>query len=359
MVIHEVLTGKNEIKGAHMRDTVFRALTHELTRLDAIRDDVSRSLADSVARALSKEPQNRFNSAQAIAEELRRIRTVSETEAIQQLAEHAARDLRDPRLAEILNVPGLADLEAAWREEAGDAPLDSEPPYMIASVSETPTVIGRTNPRPTATQDPDSTKAGGRADRESGRKRPMLPWIAGGAALLGIMGLALPFFLEQSKPPPADDQPFILVSPYAQPDDPPVAEGNVPANADVNVDEGVDARGDAAVGPEDPGPRTRRRAPPTPQMRTALLTRAFSKKQGAIQACFSSHAASVTGHPQIAVRFTIAASGVVETVRVVPAALGASPLGQCILRISRITRFPSQPSVTTFSIPITARRSSR
>jgi hypothetical protein len=55
------------------------------------------------------------------------------------------------------------------------------------------------------------------------------------------------------------------------------------------------------------------------------------------------------------VRFSLAANGNVETAELMPASVSGTPLGACILRVARGTRFPPPGQSVAFRIPITAR----
>jgi hypothetical protein len=86
------------------------------------------------------------------------------------------------------------------------------------------------------------------------------------------------------------------------------------------------------------------------------LTRAFAKQQPQVARCFSQHASDVSGSPEISVRFEVGTDGHVLSAQVQPAALGSTPLGQCIANVARATEFGPQPEATAFRIPITAKR---
>jgi hypothetical protein len=93
-----------------------------------------------------------------------------------------------------------------------------------------------------------------------------------------------------------------------------------------------------------------------PKSRSELLTRAFARQQPQIARCFSQHAGDVTGSPEISVRFEVGTDGRVTSAQVQPAALGSTPLGQCITAVAKATDFGPQPDPTPFRIPITAKR---
>src|SRR5262249_4190986 len=59
VLLHEVLSGKNELAGPDMQTTLFNALQHVPRRLDEIRYDVPKPVADAVAKGLEKSPEFR------------------------------------------------------------------------------------------------------------------------------------------------------------------------------------------------------------------------------------------------------------------------------------------------------------
>ncbi|MDQ3038130.1 MAG: serine/threonine protein kinase, partial [Myxococcota bacterium] len=118
VVLHELLLGKNDLRGRDMSDTVNRVLHRAPTRLASARGDVSLSLDALLARALSKRPEDRFASAAELAHALRALRGLSETEASAELAARVAIDFE--RLPAELGVESLAELDRAWREAKFD-----------------------------------------------------------------------------------------------------------------------------------------------------------------------------------------------------------------------------------------------
>jgi hypothetical protein len=90
--------------------------------------------------------------------------------------------------------------------------------------------------------------------------------------------------------------------------------------------------------------------------KSELLTRAFARQQGQIARCFTQHASDVSGSPEISVRFEVGTDGRVGSAQVQPAALGSTPLGQCIAGVARATEFGPQSEPVSFRIPITAKR---
>ncbi|MEM8961724.1 MAG: protein kinase [Acidobacteriota bacterium] len=72
-MIHEMTTGQAPFRGTTLADTLTRICTSEPPRLDEIRDDLPRSLADLVEHLLAKMPEARPASAKDVAARLERM----------------------------------------------------------------------------------------------------------------------------------------------------------------------------------------------------------------------------------------------------------------------------------------------
>jgi hypothetical protein len=72
-VIYAMVVGHSPFMGKHMLDVVRRVSDLEPSRLDEVDPSVPRPLADLVDRMLRKEPRDRVQSADQVAEELRRL----------------------------------------------------------------------------------------------------------------------------------------------------------------------------------------------------------------------------------------------------------------------------------------------
>ena len=83
------------------------------------------------------------------------------------------------------------------------------------------------------------------------------------------------------------------------------------------------------------------------------LSQTFRTRQAAIRACFAEHAVSISGMPQLSVRFRIDMSGTVKSAEVVPDSVARTELGQCIEGVARSTRFGRQDRERGFRIPVT------
>ena len=82
--------------------------------------------------------------------------------------------------------------------------------------------------------------------------------------------------------------------------------------------------------PDDPRRQPRNNGKPD----ALSLTRALRRQQARIEDCFTSFAVEVEGIPEMQLEFELAASGKLESVRIMPAVLAKTPLGRCKSRRS-------------------------
>ena len=115
---------------------------------------------------------------------------------------------------------------------------------------------------------------------------------------------------------------------------------------------------DVVVAAEEPPPEpTTPTKPAKPPQPAALpkttdldaLTRTFGKQSQAITGCFKQHPGT---NEQVSVRIQIDTRGAVKAAEVLPATVGASPLGECIAAVARKTSFGPQPKPASFRVPL-------
>jgi len=95
--------------------------------------------------------------------------------------------------------------------------------------------------------------------------------------------------------------------------------------------------------------------PGEPARLRSALSATFQLQQSKIETCFERFAQEV-GRPNLSVQFQVRVDGSVKSADLIPAALGGSPMGLCLLQVARATRFQALNEPISFSIPITARR---
>jgi hypothetical protein len=351
VVLHEILTGKNEFYAKDVASTAWRVLEHVPSSVEEARPDVPPGLGDVLKKALSKDPEDRHKDALEFAQDLRRVRGIPADDAAKMLADAAARDFNNPELAASFKATELVTLDKKWRETKR---FSFRPSRRIRRSNSSIRVRSSNPPTlpPTRTNIDISD-----AMQQFAHRRGLLVGVAAVAVIAGAGTIAA---LRQRPADPGPASVFLVegsvaaVGFSAQPAPPPPDPAAiVPTKAGAPVeppptDSSARAPGSLSTN------ATAKVAPP--KSRSELLTRTFTRQQPQIARCFSQHASDVSGSPEISVRFEVGTDGHVISAQVQPGALGSMPLGQCIAGVARGTDFGPQPEPTTFRIPITAKR---
>ena len=374
VVLHEVLIGRNEFRTANATSTVSRVLSVTPTRLDKLRPDASDELAEIVAMALAKKPEERFVNAAELARALRRSRGMETEEAQQLLADTFGRDFRDPSLPAMFELPELDELERAWR--VATPSVTSEPP----SAPDRPTL------RPQGPRDgerrSDEPTTGGHSSQGSQRAEvahansvatvppppleavaqprrgvPVAAWI--GVGLLAVAGAGAAVWAA-TRPVVEPDVVYVQASPAGiGPTETGTETGTetetgAPTQTGTATDAGA-ATGTAgtAATPREPRPRTEREPRSPEEREAAAIQQAFGRHTSQIRGCFS---AAPPGSPEeLVLRFSIDAGGTVQRVELAPAGVASTPQGQCVTRLAQAIRFPQTAAPRSFRIPIQVR----
>ncbi len=341
-ILYHLLAGKNPFKGNDPHQTMTRVLTYQPPPISTSRNDVPREIDNAVMRAISKEPDDRFESVAAFADAIRAGVSWSERDAEESFTHEIARDFSGTELPKHFGIESLAERDAAWREEQDvveqRVALSSSPPSMESGV------------RPQASDDPKARAEPAKTARPSGSRLGL--WIALAALAAGVGSAATIVLLQRRAPEPASR----LVVIEKQGEDPaaapaPPTSEPTPAIAEPAVAPAVDPTPTASAAKT----KTAERGAAPAADRGAELARAFQRQEGKIQGCFQQHSVAGEAQPSISVRFQIDTSGAVQNAAVSPGSVAGTPLGQCIAGVARATAFGAQPEPVSFSIPIAAR----
>ena len=351
VVLHELLTGRNELRATgSIEATIARVVHHMPSRISAARKDVPKKFDDVLLRALAKDPDDRYRDAAEFARALRGVVGVADDELDRRLTAAIAADFRGSEIATTLDVPDLATLDRAWREEPSEG-------TNFESVVAVPAVLADGHARG---PDAETVVAPEPIQVPAPARRWGVVFAVGG--LMGVAAAGAAFFLvprgENARP---------------------VGSAVVIVNGQVSGSEGlvIDAGAAVATAVADPpaAATAAQGAPATPPSAAATpsavahptaqashaegaegLTRTFSRQQPQVAGCFASHAAEVTGSPEIAIRFGVDMAGHVTSAQVLPAAVASTPLGACLAAVAQATKFAPQAHDVSFRIPIVARR---
>jgi serine/threonine-protein kinase len=362
VVLVYALLGHNPFKGDNMGESVQRVVNMRPPRVSDTRADVPSGVDVVLNKALAKNPEQRFQDAQAFADALRALRTRPEEEIQADIADAAYRDFHSD-MPDRLGLAALTERDSAWRGLPGSVSrLDSTPPSDPSPSrrvgSDVDTIVSIPEKRDTFTEAPRGT-----------RQVSLLALLAiagGTTALLAGIGAAVwgisagfgssgaaqapQYVVIERQPLPAEPRALGGAAEAAdavrekrsrvgaEPSAPPPRDA-APSRASAGDLGAVPGSGSAAA-PEDPAAR---------------LTAALQRQEGRFQACFERHVEHLSGAPQISIRFRLDARGAVDSAELVPGTLAATPLGDCLLQVARATPFPAPGKPISFHVPITAR----
>jgi serine/threonine-protein kinase len=384
VVLYQMLTGSHPFTGENDSKLMWRIITEGPKPLSHWRDDLPVGLEAPIFVALNKDPENRHDSADRFAAELRQTLVRRETEIGVALRERVRRDFSGERPG-MLRLEPLAERDRAWRNAKISIPPDP-PTKQIDPRPAAPAPLGTLNspsqPTVTASGVPalaDAALTGDQPTRTTGRapekrrarseaprshaprsqvprsraRRPDWQTLAllalGVGVVVGLCMVAALHFLQPRAPAPTASR-FIVV------ESPDKAAGAAPVTTPVAVAEpSAPVVQDPAP---DPGPPSTAPAARADRAGAAALTRHFAQREGQLQSCFERFA-SLTGQPQISVNFEVAASGKVRSATLDPSSLAPTPLGACLLGVARGTSFGAVGKPLRFSIPIRAHSVSR
>jgi len=334
VVVLQTLLGDNPFRGQNMGDTVQRVLTQKPPSVAPSRPDLGPAIDRVMARALAKDPSERYADAAEFAHELRRLRATDDEVAHRNFAAHVRADF-EGNLPLLLNLDPLVDRDAAWRQEQPGTPmaLSSTPPATRRGAevdAETAVVTTVANRYDALTVRPADREA---ARPRGARRRPALA-VGGGLLLAGAAAGGL-WFALRPRPAPLVGGVYYLADSASDARErrPPPTE---PSGSQATP---APSRSGAAAGGTAPA---------------ELIAEALARRQPEVERCFEAHVEQLTGAPEIGLRFQLRADGTVRTAELSPATLNGTPLGGCLLEVARSTRFPPLGRDLSFRLPITA-----
>jgi serine/threonine protein kinase len=360
VMLHELLVGRNEFKADTVPTTAVRVMQHVPSFVSALRSDVHEELDRVLRKALAKSPEERFGSARDFARALNSLRNVSVEQAQGLLAITVKRDFNDPRMSTLLGVDDPSTLERAWRDVAGAErapmsrtapPADPNVPIYVDEIPHAPAVPGGLVPSvPTVAAAPVALA----------NIRPRGHFWSIGLAAGGLLAGACALFLVLRAQRASTEGPerVIVVDSHS------IGTGAAPAASAPASDPpaATTSNQTPVAAPASSSPSASVKTHPGDGTGAApgdaqSLSQVVARRQDQIARCFATPGVDVSGTPALSVRFEIDTSGHVQSAHVLPPALAATPLGQCIEGVARATEFGSQPKALSFRIPMTARRS--
>lgn len=353
VVLYQLLSGENPFAAKDMSATVRRVLTLEPPPIRVSRTDVPPELDRVIATAMAKETRRRYQTAEAFAADLRALLPRREDEVVAELSAMIRADFTGD-MPKVLHIHALGLLEAAWRDaQTGPddtfTPLKSSVPptvrekLIVTGVSAKlgDDIVKQASPPP--------------VERRGISGKQLVAAVIAAALLAGGMATAA-VLLTRPAPAPTGQRFLVVEADGARQ----AAAAAPTASADaalrtVDIDSEPVLTAAAPSAPAADLEAKHTSKTPAASDGAAQLSRAFARKQGAIQGCFQAHTQNLEGNPHLAIRFSVNAAGHVTSAAVQPAAIASTALGQCLQGVARSTEFGPQPEPRSFTIPIHAR----
>jgi eukaryotic-like serine/threonine-protein kinase len=397
ITLHETLVGRNEFNFKDHASIVNAVLNHVPSSIHACRDDAPERIDEVIWKALAKKPELRYKSAAEFASDLREISTIAEHKAQAALAELVARDF-DEEMSDFLKVESLASRERAWRTPSvipttipaksvlhdtrpfntmggrGDASSSNPIRSDSVAVSLEKMVQQQVERQAAASGSQELSMNRTLTETELGVHsiKPLL-YVIVALLVVAIFGGVGVLLYNTSKSTTEGSDRFLVVQSSLPADvsgtDMTEKQAGVmsapetvaPRPSDATESE-TDTGGGAVSNPKqkqiakkkEHGNGVRKAKSDRPNL--AELTGAFRKQKGKIHRCFEKHPASVEQSSNVSVLFSVLPSGKVEQVQLSPKSLSNTPLGGCLLGVSKATSFPPQSEPISFRIPLSAKR---
>ncbi len=367
VLLLELLTGLTPFESDSVAETFQRMVNEMPDAPSKSRDDIPEGLDEALARALSKEPDARFDSAFAFSKELRRFQAEDDEDVAQRLKELVRSEF--DLMPEEVGVEGLKERELALERILSTAP-GPMPENERQREANLPTMVdvGRRVPR-AGIQTPGAVAA---APAPAQKQLHGLLWgllVIGGLIAVGL-GAAVALLSrggsgEQVVVVGGDrpSLPEVSATPASGQDGPVVApvESASAVNAAVGSDVSIPATDgeSAALAPSPEESHSGAgKAPASKQAgksEQAKISGAVHQKSAAFQSCFAQHMEQTKKSPEAVLHFSVAKAGGAAQVKVEPSSVASTPLGSCLQAAGRGVQFPRLQDDVAFRVPVRAR----
>jgi serine/threonine-protein kinase len=366
VVLHEGLTGERLFR----RPSEYE-ICQAITELDAPsvlehRPELPQALADVVARALDRDPDRRFATAQQMSKALyEALAPLGGPASLSELAEFITECFK-AELDELRRFIGDAEIRDDAMASAG--PLPMAPNIFDHKTTGT---RSRSTPRKQNehTEDTRSVVVAGMPEQAQYLPPPPRPestpdvhprprsWLVF-IALITLMAAVAVFAYVKTGPGQGamgEDVHGAVIQVVGD-------GGLIPEGEDGGARARVDAASAADAGLPDASKKDQARKPPQadkPPPKSYSdqhYSRAFRKKQRGLRGCFNKHATAVPSAPQLVFKFRISRSGRVMSVSI-DQELGQHPgkaaaLRKCLQNVARSMNFGPHADPIEFSIPL-------
>jgi serine/threonine-protein kinase len=363
VVLLELLTGDTPFAADSIAETFVRIINDVPEAPSKRRDDVPPGLDEAIARALAKQPTERYESALAFSRELRQFQSADDEEVTQQLKAIVREDFE--ALPDVVGVESLKVREAALAKILSVAPEALEEPlpkHQLPTYPDFPLRPSQAAPPPVVVLPNASTERAGPAPAPTGQKQLQgLLWglLVVGAVIAVGLGAAVALLSRGN-----GEQQVVVVGGDPQGAAPEKGSDPLPPTANARDVAAPTASLEVTeVSPHEPPREISQKGTSAGTADKGIkntdaksqLAGAVQKKSGAFQACFSSHLKEGAEAPDAVLHFSVAKAGGAPQVKVEPAALAATPLGACLKEAALTVQFPTLDDAVVFRVPVRAR----
>jgi serine/threonine-protein kinase len=308
-ILYEMLLGVAPFEYESWAELVGAHIYEEARQPTEIDPTLPKDVETLVCTMMEKAPEKRFASMQTLSESLENV-----------LRTHGAAPVR-------LTPPGRIATPVG-----GVRTFDSGQDATLPAASERAASTGdkRAGTEPTVSAAPTIEK-----------RKP--PWVAIGLGIAGAGALAVAGALvlgKNTESEPAEPT-YVVVN----------EQGSSTEKTVESVEPAVAPPVDAAVEMTTVRPDARTSPPPKGDA-VSMLTRTFGKQRDAIAQCFDAHPTKYEG--DLAVRLEVNTAGTVTSAKIIPDSVDATPLGACIVDVSKRTAFGPQAKAIAFKVPVVA-----
>jgi serine/threonine protein kinase len=312
IVLFEVLSGERLFKSDSEAHTVMLVAQATVPSIRELRREVPAEVSVVLAQALARAPEDRYQSAADFAADVRRTMMSAPSEDIEASFKQTIRDtFENPDF--VAHAGPLPDLAATL----GGAPIQI--PYDPVR--------------------PPKALAASRARRPKNRVRRLLGLALGVATIAALVAGGVLWGLGALPRSTTDDPPVRVVIEH-QGDD--AGSTSTALAPDTDAGSGVADAARSGADADRPEPLDGR-----------LVTSTLMSRQAELLRCFDLDGGPTPRNGQVAIRLEVATDGTVRWATIEPEPAGATPMGQCLIRIATDTRFPRHPSeALIFRVPI-------
>ncbi len=361
VVLFEALTGRR-LFHRESDFLIFRAITEEpIPRVEDYRNNISSNLCDAVARALARDPDQRFQTIRELGETLAHDQSIAPFTTVG-IAEFIEKNYHS-RLEERRQLVENAELSGDITRTSGTIEVgDSEGIDALRKQINARSSLGLHKDIDSSVSNPSFHPYPPVIKEPASKRKHTLLLVLAALVIVGGATFAANLILGTSQPPSVPDiftdRPVKTWHPGSTtPAD--SGTGLSPLTA-KQIDAGEPRRNleqiDAAAPQKtsDAG-RPPPRIPPPKTPKKPNYSTAVRRKAGRIKSCFRKHAVEISGTPRLTLTLQIQPNGKVTSVGIRPSAFQGTTVGSCIRGIISKLTFPRSKSPVKVRIPLAIR----